>query len=144
MNVYEWLEQVKKLDELISTQLAERDHLLDVALKITQDISDMPRGSNVSDKVGTSAVKLAALAEETDRLVDLYILKKNEVVNTLKMLPPNQYGALHRHYIQYMTWEQVAEDMGKSTMQIYRYRKKGIKKLGVLLNVSSSGDKMIL
>lgn len=127
-----WLEQVRKLDELITAKLSERDDLMDMATKITPELSDMPHGGGVTDKVGNAAIMLADLAKDIDCLVDEYVDRKMSVVAALEKLPPLQYGALHRHYIRYMTWEQVAEDMGKSYMQVWRYRKKGLRNLQML------------
>lgn len=127
--VIEWLEQVRKLDELINAKLTERDQLMDMATKITPDMSDTPHGSGVTDKVGNAATMLADLAKDIDCLVDEYVDRKLAVVAALEKLPPFQYGALHRYYIRYMTWEDVAEDMGRSYMQVMRYKKKGLRKL---------------
>jgi DNA-directed RNA polymerase specialized sigma24 family protein len=47
----------------------------------------------------------------------------------LEKLPAKQYGTLHRYYIQYMTWEQVAEDMGVCSMTVWRWWQKGLESL---------------
>jgi hypothetical protein len=127
--VIRWLNKVKKLDELIDAKCAERDQLWTLATKITPEMTGMPHGGGVSDKVGNVAAKLADLAKELDDLVDQYVDYKQMVIRELEKLPPKQYGTLHRYYIQYMTWEQVAEDMGRSTVQIWRYWQEGLKNL---------------
>lgn len=127
--VIDWLEKVRKLDELIDAKCAERDQLLDLATKITPVVSDMPHGSGVSDKVGNVAVKLADLARETDILVDQYADYKQMVIRELEKLPAKEYGVLHRYYVQYMTWEQVAEDMGVCSMTVWRWWQAGLKNL---------------
>ena len=119
-NVVEWLEQVKKLDELIVAKEAERIQLWAMATKITPEMTGMPHGGGVTDKVGNIAVKLAQLAQETDAAWDRYIDQKAEVIRTLEKLPANEYGVLHRKYIRYMTQEAIAQDMGYSTVQIWR------------------------
>lgn len=124
--VCDWLDQVKKLDELINAKLAERDQLWAMVTNITPEMTGMPHGGGVSDKVGNVAAKLADLAQQTNELIDRFVDYKAMVVATLEKLPPMEYGALHRHFIRYMTWEQVAEDMGKSYMQVWRYKKKGL------------------
>ena len=130
-DVIDWLNQVKMLDELIDAKIAERDQLWTLATKITPEMSDMPRGGGgVSDKVGNAAVKLAEMAVELNDMIDRYVDHKNRVVSILETLPHKQYGTLHRYYIQYMTWEEVAADMNKSTVQIWRYWQDGIKNLG--------------
>ena len=128
MGVCEWLEQVRKLDELIDAKLAERDKLWAMATSVTVDSDGMPHAKgNVSDPVGNAAVKLRMLAEEIDRLIDVYVEHKEQVIRALEKLPHNEYGVMHRHYIRYMTWEDVAEDMGYSTVQIWRLKKNALK-----------------
>jgi RNA polymerase sigma factor (sigma-70 family) len=129
MDVCEWLGQIRKLDELINAKIAERDHLMDLATKCTGSLDGMPHGGGVSDKVGNIAVKLVTLAEYTNQLIDQYIDHKDKVVAALETLPPKEYGVLHRHYVQYMTLEAIAEDMGYSVMQVWRYKKRGLQML---------------
>lgn len=132
MNAQEWLEQVRKLDQLISAKLAERDRLKDMATDISPKPMDgMPfdnRGT-VPRKMENAVVRLIDLANELNKLIDLYIDHKTKVVKALEQLPAKEYGVLHRYYIRGMTWEQVAEDMTYSTQQIWRIRKKALKNL---------------
>lgn len=128
-DVISWLEKVRKLDELIDAKCAERDQLWALATKITPEVSDMPHGGGVSDKVGNIAAKLADMAKELDGLVDQYVDYKQMVISVLEKLPAKEYGVLHRYYIQYMTWEQVAEDMGVCNMTVWRYWQKGLENL---------------
>lgn len=128
-DVLAFLESVKKYDELIDAKVAEYDQIMSLATKITPNMDGMPHGSDVTDKVGNAAVKLASLARETNLLVDHYISCKRQVIKALEQLPEKEYGALHRHYIRYMSWEEVAKDMGYCTMQIYRYKVKGLNHL---------------
>jgi hypothetical protein len=125
-NVIEWLESVKKLDELIAAKEVEREQLMTLATKITPEITGMPFGGGVTDKVGNIGAKLAELARETDAAWDRYINQKAEVIRTLEKLPANEYGVLHREYIRYMTQEAIARDMGYSTVQIWRIKQKAL------------------
>lgn len=130
MDICQWLERVRKLDELITAKLAERDRLNELATDISAKPFDgMPYSNTgtVSQKMQNAVVDLVMLANEIDRVVDQYIDHKQRVVEALETLPEKEYGVLHRHYIRYMTWEQVAEDMGYSTTQIWRIKKNGLK-----------------
>lgn len=131
--VEEWLEQVKKLDELIVAKEAERIQLMELATKITPELDGMPHGSDVSDKVGNISAKLGDLIRETDAAWDKYINKRAEVIAVLEKLPANEYGVLHREYIRYMTQEEIASDMGYSTMQIWRIKQSGLRILRKML-----------
>ncbi len=127
--VIDWLNKVRKLDELIDAKQVERDQLWALATKITPEVSDMPHGGGVSDKVGNAAVRLVEMTQDLDRLVDEYVDYKQMIVRELEKLPANQYGVLHRYYIQYMTWEEVATDMNVSSMSVWRYWQNGLKNL---------------
>lgn len=125
MNVREWLEEVKKLDELIDAKLSERQQFLALATKVVSDMDGMPHAKGgVSDPVGSNVVKIVALTEEADRLIDRYIAYKEEVAKTLEALPDAEYAVMHKRYIQYKTWEEIAEEMNYSTVQVWRISKK--------------------
>jgi DNA-directed RNA polymerase specialized sigma subunit len=130
MNVREWLERVRMLDELIDTKIAEREQLRSLATKVVSDMDGMPHAKGgVSDPVGSNVVRIVALMEEIDRLVDQYIDHRQRVIEALESLPEMEYIVLHKYYIQYKTWERVAEETNYSTMQIWRIRKKGMRHL---------------
>ena len=131
MNIQEWLEQVQKLDQLINAKVVERDQFMALATSVSSgDMDGMPHAKgNISDPVGNAGVKLAMMANDIDQLIDRYIEIKQDVVSMLERLPEKQYGVLHRYYIRYMTWDEVAEDMGYCTTQIWRIKKEAFKNL---------------
>ena len=125
----QWLfEQIRKIDEFIVGKKADREMLMDMATKITAGMDGMPHGSDVTDKVGNIAAKLATLSSEIDALEE----RRERLMAVLESLPPDEYGALHRHYIRGMTWEEVAEDMNIGVATAYRYRKSGLKLVELL------------
>jgi len=110
-DVQDWLCQVRHLDELINTKIAERDQLMNLATKCTPNMDGMPHGSGTSDKVGNIAVKLADMAAEIDDLIDYYVDYKQNVVRTLQKLDPVEYLILYKYYIQGMTIATIADEM---------------------------------
>ena len=114
--------RLRKIDEMITAKKAERGMLMDMAMKITAGMDGMPHGTGVADKVGNISAKIADLANEIGALED----ERDKLQNALESLPPDEYGALHRHYIRGMPWEEVAEDMGVSVATAYRYRRSGL------------------
>lgn len=129
MNVLKWLEQVRKLDELINAKLAERDRLMELATQTTQGMDGMPHGSGVSDKVGNAGVKLADMTQMIDQMIDQYVDLKRDVVATLEKLPAKEYGVLHRMFIRYMTYDEISAEMDYSVVQIWRIKNKGLQML---------------
>ena len=134
MNIYEWLEQPERIDALIAGKLAEHQQLMDLATNITSISDGMPHGKGaVPQKIQDIAVKLAELSKDIDKLVDGLVDKKREIVATLEQLPPNEYLILHKHYIEYKTWEQVADEMRYSTVHIWRLKQKAYNNLQRIL-----------
>lgn len=132
-DVLDWLNQVKMLDELIDAKISERDQWLELGTKITPIMSGMPHAPGVSDKVGNAAVKLADMAEEINILIDQLISHKQWVCSVLERLPAEEYGVLHRHFIQYKTLGQIADEMDYCYMQIWRFKESGIGHLQTML-----------
>lgn len=130
MDAQKYLEQVKKLDELIAAKNEERRRLILIATDCTAKMPDgMPFSSTgmPSRKVENAVLDLITLAEEIDKDITRYKSCREEVLKNLEKLPAKEYGALHRHYIQYKPWEKVAEEMGYSTYHIWRIHKNGLK-----------------
>lgn len=115
-------EEIAKINELVVGKKADKEMLMDIATRITAGMDGMPHGSDVTDKVGNIAAKLATLSSEIEALEQ----RRDKLMAILESLPPDEYGALHRHYIRGMTWEEVAEDMNISRTTVYRYRNSGL------------------
>ena len=146
MDVISWLEQIRKLDELINSKIAEREQVWSMITSVTiGEQDDMPHAKGgVSDPVGNGVVKLQMLAEDINRLIDKYIDHRQAAVRLLEQLPVEEYGVLHRQYVRYMTVEEIADDMGYSRQQVWRIKGKALKNLKdvtkcneMLLNVTS-------
>lgn len=126
MNARERLESIKKLDELIDSKLAERDRIHALRINTVGGLDGVPGSSGVTDKVGTLTVKLITLEEELDSLVDRYVNEKADIAKEIEGLPVREYGVVHRYYIRRMTLEQIAEDIGYCTSQVWRIKEKAL------------------
>lgn len=125
-DVHVWLEKVAFLDALINSKIAERDQVMTMATKITPALTGMPHQDGVSDKVGNAAQRLADMAVELNNLIDEYIDQKRAVVAVLEKLPPRLYMAMHKRYVLYETWEDIAEEMHISTVTLWRWHLKSL------------------
>jgi RNA polymerase sigma factor (sigma-70 family) len=131
-DIEEWLEQVAKLDQLIVGKLAEREKLYSLATNMAAKLPDgMPYSNTgtVSRKVENAVVNYTILDEETDALIFKFKEQRQQVINALEQLSPNEYAVLHRRYIRYMSWDEIAHDMGYCTSQVWRIKKKALKNL---------------
>ena len=142
MNAEQWLKQVRKLDELIQNKLAEQEQWKELATNVSPaPFNDMPHSNTgmINNSVENAIINMISVSNEINRLIDKYIDCKQKVVATIEQLPEKEYGVLHRHYIQYMTWEDVALDMNYSTTQVWRIKNNGLK---ILQDVIECNAKM--
>ncbi len=134
--VIAWLEQIKKLDELIRAKEDDIADVMDRATKMTASIDGMPHSGEKSDKVGVGAVKLAEL--HTDELSELK-QQRQYIIDTIKTLPADEFGVLRREFVKGMTQEQIAFDMNYTTVSIWRIKKRALRLLGEILE--KKGDR---
>lgn len=137
MNVAEWLGRIGKLDELIEAKLAERERVKALLVNTVGSLNGMPHAPGITDKVGNLTVKLISLEEDLNALIDRYVDEKEEVNKVIEQLPEREYGVIHRCYIRGMTYEQVAEDIGYCTTQVWRIKKEAFRLLKNILSRSS-------
>ena len=115
MEVKEFLSQPKRLDLQVRNKLIEKQQWRDLALGITANMEgERVQSSGSQQKMQDAIIKCVDCEAEIDRLVDLLIDKKKEVVQTIEQVEsPIEYDVLHRIYIQYQTLQEVADHYGK-------------------------------
>ena len=151
VNVYEWLNEIKLLGELIdakkaevilliNTKITECRRIREKAEGISANMDGMPHTSGASDKVGTLVGKLVDIEAEFNEKIDESVSQLNkqieeyeklkaDIIVALKKLPPKHFGVMYRRYILRMKNEAIAADMHYSTVQIWRIKKEAVKML---------------
>ena len=142
LDVCEWLESYKKINELLDGKKAEKEQLLeerqrliDIATDISAKMPDgMPHSNTgtVSQKMQNAVISKIMVdgeIETVDNAIRIYLDFKKAVITAIEKLPAKEYAVLHRLYIRNMTYEKIAEDMGISTVHVWRIKKKALKTL---------------
>lgn len=137
MTPKEYLEQIKKLDCLIENKLSEKQSVYDMVTNVTATMTGMPHAPGVSDKIGNGVSKLIDLEHEIDELIDKYVDKKREVQNIIVQLPANQYHVLYKHYFEYKTHEQIAEETHYSERHVRRLIEEGLQLLCPIMSLNN-------
>ena len=116
----EFLKQVRLCDIHINNKLEEKARLESLALKITSSwSSEHVSGSCNQDKLGDAVSKIADMERDINKAVDEFIDKKKEVIAVLeKVQNPDQLDILYKRYIQYESFEQIANEMSMSYRNI--------------------------
>lgn len=112
-DVKRYLQQIRLYDSHINTKLDELQHLKEMVTRITPTLKDdVVSGSGSQDKLADAVVKIVDLEAEIDREIDRYVNAKQEISSVLDgIVDPDQLQVLHKRYVQYKTFEQIACDM---------------------------------
>ena len=153
MDIREWLDSYKKVNELINGKQAEKKQLLEECqrlIDIATDISaKMPDGmpysnlGTVSQKMQNAVVSKIIVDDEiesVDNVISIYLELKKAVITTIEKLPAKEYGVLHRYYIRGMSYARIADEMGISTVQVWRIKKKAEKNLSDVIECNTQTD----
>lgn len=112
-DVKRYLQQIRLYDSHINTKLDELQHLKEMVTRITPTLKDdVVSGGSSQDKLADAVVKIVDLEAEIDREIDSYVNAKQEISSVLDgIVDPDQLQVLHKRYVQYKTFEQIACDM---------------------------------
>lgn len=112
-DVKRYLQQIRLYDSHINTKLDELQHLKEMVTRITPTLKDdVVSGGGSQDKLADAVVKIVDLEAEIDREIDRYVNAKQEISSVLDgIVDPDQLQVLHKRYVQYKTFEQIACDM---------------------------------
>lgn len=153
MQVYEYLNQAKRLDSLIENKREEERELWALATSMTQNSDGMPHGTSNPDKMTNIVQKIIAAQERTNAVIDKYVDAKQDIIKHLEMLPRKQYDVLYWLYIKkrenrkpgqkwYYTWSEVAENLGCSEQNIANTRRRAVKNLQKILDTEGKAEKV--
>ena len=101
------------------------------------ELSDMPKGSGISDKTGRLASELAdyhmKAIEERAKVWE----KRIEIEAVIDELNRREAQVIRRRYIYGMTFEKIAVDMDISFRHVLRLHKKGLYKVAEIVENST-------
>jgi len=112
MEAKEYLKSIKRADAIINEKLKELDQLRGMRYKITQTLKPVVSSGGGSRGGFTDASDgLIDLEREIDRDIDHFVDLKREAGALLARLEnPKHYQVLHRHYLQFESFEKIAAD----------------------------------
>lgn len=131
MTAKEYLSKAYRLDQRINSKLEQVASLNDLATKVTNTLTDMPRNPNHATSTMADAIgKIIDLQAEINRDIDSLVDLKREIVTAIKTVENTEYQTLlEKRYLCFATWEQIAVDMDYSIQHIYRLRDKALSKI---------------
>ena len=122
MTAKEYLGQAYRLDQRINSKIEQVASLNELATKCTSSLTGMPRNPNRATSTMADAVaKIIDLQAEINRDIDRLVDLKREIVSVIKSIDNLEYQTLlEKRYLCFLTWEQIAVDMGYELRWLYR------------------------
>lgn len=135
MKAKDYLRQLQKLDKLIENKLAEKEQWKAMATSTTQQMSaDRVQTSGNPQKMADAVCKIIEIEGEIDAFVDRLIDTKRDVISTLERLNPAEYDLLHKVYVQYFTFDDVAIKNNKSYSWVTTVHGRALKNVQLMLD----------
>ena len=130
MTVKEYLKQAYRLDLRIDSDIAEMEHLREMACSISTPCLEERHDPNHPNEAPfvRSLEKMLLLEEkinsEIDRLVDL----KAQMREVIDAVPdPDERMVLRYRYIHNMTWEKIGDALHADRTTVYRWHNTAIR-----------------
>ena len=115
MKAKEYLQQVNKLDRIISNKLVEVEQWKAIATGTTANSEgERVKASGNQQKMESAICRYVAIQEDIDRYIDEMFDIKQDVIHTIEQLPTTEYDLLHHVYIQGNTLYDMADIYDKS------------------------------
>jgi len=115
MSAKEYLQQVSKLNKMISNKLIEVEQWKAIATGTTAaSEGERVKSSTSQQKMENAVCRYVAIQEEIDECIDKLVDAKQDVIHTIEQLEATEYDLLHIVYIQGKTLDDVADKYKKS------------------------------
>lgn len=124
MTAKQYLRQAYRLNELINSHIREVEQLrlISTSLPGTDFSQERVQGGMLpGDRMPNIIAKIVDLESQINREIDSFIDLKKEIHDAIdKVANCNEKLVLRYRYIEFLTWEQIAEQMNYSITQIHR------------------------
>lgn len=109
MNAKEFLKQIRKLDKLIENKLAEVQQWKDIATNTSPNMTgERVQSSGNPHKMSDAIGRYIDLEREINQDIDKLVDAKKDVISVIEQLNATEYDVIHKIYVQYLTFDEVA------------------------------------
>ena len=130
-----FLKQLKKLDCMINNKMIERAQWKAMATGTTAKYGgERVQSSGSQQKMADSVCKYVDIEKELDAAIDRLVDARREVISVIERLNVMEYDVLHKVYVQYMTFDEVADEYGKSYSMITTIHGRALKNVQRILD----------
>lgn len=134
MEAREYLMQAESLDKKINAELRELERLKALATRCTSALGGVPGGGSGRGRTEDVLIKIADMQTRINGDVDTLVDFRNEAEELLSLLPcSNSRTLLKLRYFDYLTWEEIAREMGYGGRYIYDLHRRALAEADRLL-----------
>lgn len=110
-----FLSQFQKCAAIIRNKEVERGTLLDIALSVTaspsgERVQTSGNPQRMANAIGDRVDAEAAIAQAQEKSAKILL----DIVSVIEQLPTMEYELMHRRYVRGMSYEEIADEYGKS------------------------------
>ncbi len=139
MNAKDFLRQIKKLDMLIKNKLIEIQQWKEIANNTTANLTGARVQSSgnphkIADAIGRYIDLEREINQDIDKLIDI----KKDVISVIEQLNPAEYDVLHKIYVQYLTFDEVAIACKRTTSWATTVHGRALKHVQIILDQRSA------
>ena len=133
MTAKEYLSQAFLLDHRIDSKIEQIASLNALATKCTSAITGMPHNPSPSQSTMADAIcKIVDLQELLKKDLSALVDLKREIMGVINGIENDEYKTvLEKRYLCFLSWEQIAVDMGYEMSWLYRLHQRALEKVVV-------------
>ena len=133
MTAKEYLSQALLLDHRIDSKIEQIASLHALATKCTSAITGMPHNPSPSQSTMADAIcKIVDLQELLKKDLSALVDLKREIMGVINGIENDEYKTvLEKRYLCFLSWEQIAVDMGYEMSWLYRLHQRALEKVVV-------------
>lgn len=115
MKAKDYLKQLDKMNAIIQNKMIEKSQWHDIALGVTAHSGgERVQSSGSQQKMSDALNRCIDIEREIDRLIDVLIDTKLEIIRTIESLNATEYKVIHMRHIQGMTFDEIGDVCDKS------------------------------
>ena len=128
MDTKAYLKQIERLDRMIQNKLVEIYQLKTIACNATvSNENERVQTSADKDRLGSTVAKIIDLEKETDMLVTDFVNKRKHIIEQIDRIEDiNMYHVLSARYVAKKTFDEIADELNYSRMQVNRIHGKAL------------------
>ena len=141
MKAKAFLKQLQKIDRMITNKLAEKEQWKAIATGTTASMDgERVQSSGSQQKMESAICRYIDIEKEIDSCIDHLIDTKSEVIRVIEQLDATEYDILHKIYVQYLTFDEVADAYGRSYSWITTMHGRALKNVQEIIDEKESGE----